>query len=526
MMGTNTRFPFAIICLISVWLLLNTVNGQPYTLCCCGLGYRLNIPVNVVDECLYQHDYFTDQWSQEYNGYASRTDACGNCDCSLIGQCNSADSDWVPFFQDEYTLVYQRQSIQNNCGNTVSITRTWDSPCGSLSQVIGVVDSIAPELFIPPTRTQECVSTDGIAGPEFDINELDNYFGSARATDLCTNPTLTESIVSSNIDSCNYQIIRGFIADDQCNQTPRLTQEVHFIDSTPPVIYSITSGSSLTFTCDQTTLYSSTNIQPTATDSCDNLNGAIPTVISEIKYEGRCSGEYSIERTWGVSDRCNNQGLYLQTIIVEDPDPPLVSRDGGAYQVPENHYDISFCVIPPPSTYLLQDNCDVSVRGASYLSIKESSTGVNELESHFDVIRSYRATDDCGNYVEWEDVINVNRGSRKFTLNAPSEIAATKGNNIVIIYLVSEISCLESYLLFDIGAAEFVSITLPNCSNGNGGNIYCPVSGDITASVTLTIFVPTSYAPNFLEVRQSTSVSSPFEHIVGNTSSRTIIQFS
>ena len=520
-----TRFPFAIVCLISVCLLFNTVNTQ----CCCGSGYRLNIPADVVDECLYQHDYFTDQWSQEYNGYASLNDACGSgCFC-INGECNSLDFDWEPFWQDIYTVSHNGQSISNGCGNTVSIDRGW-SFCGFTSvQNIDIVDTIRPELFVPPARNQECVSTNGLAGPEFDISELDNYFGSARATDLCTNPILSESISFISSSPCNYQITRVFTADDQCTTPSTSTQDVAFVDSSPPVIFSTSGGSILTFTCDQTASYAPVNVQPTATDSCDNLNGATPSSLSEIRYDGRCSGDYSIERTWTVSDQCGNQAFYLQTIVVEDPDAPLVSRNGGAFIAPVNNYVESSCTIPAPATYVLQDNCDASVRGPTYLSYEETTTGVNELEAHFDVIRTYRATDDCGNYVEWQDVVNVTRGSQQYALSAPAEIQTTKGNvaGIPITYIFLEVTCSDSYLVFDIGAAEFVSITLPNCSNGNGGNIYCPITAPISVNfaVTLTIFVPTSYAPDFLEVRQTEASSSPFEHISSNFGTRTIIQF-
>ena len=318
--GVNIKIQNTFLLLLTLTLTIFINKIQTQTEACCCDQYLLVAPISVQEECLYQHDHFTSQWKEDYTGYASALDACA---FNGVGQtcfgCNCVTpSSW----SDEYTIGKSSDSYTPGCGNTVEISRSFCLNCGLGSrcvfQQIEVVDTIEPELLVPADATVECVSTDGIAGPEYNVNHLSNYFGSARATDLCTNPTLTEQTQTTG-NSCTLSIERTFTADDGC-LTSEDSQFVYFVDTSPPLLL---SPSVQSFTCDQTNLISAGNNNniPSVIDSCDNWSGTTPTAV-DVRYDGRCTGDYSIERTWSVLDKCNNKGTFIQVIVVTDVDPP------------------------------------------------------------------------------------------------------------------------------------------------------------------------------------------------------------
>jgi len=501
-------------------LCVSSVLAMDYDCCCSIGGTSFNIviaPPSVTIECLYQHDYFDSQWYEPYTGYAASVDICA----FIPGVCGFCIPTTCGGYNDVYHISHTSQVVTNHpgCafGNSVSITRTFAYSCGDPKQIITVSDTVPPDLFVPAARNVECVSTNGVAGPEYDINELDNWFGSARATDLCTNPTVTENVIPGTATVCSTSFTRQFVASDGCNTVTK-TQAVSFVDTTPPVLLS-TTGSYFTYTCDQTTSIANTNNVPTFVDQCDNYNPLNTALAStDVRYNGKCNGDYSIERTWTATDACNNQASFVQIIVVEDPDPPTVLDITGApVTAGSNQYFEVLCTVPAPPKYLVQDACSAATNQIAYLSYEETTTGMDEFQSRYDVIRSYKAFDDCGNSIEWEIVYNVKLDT-VVTLTGDNEITgAVKGSSITIRYSIAGTLCTKGYVAFDIGPAQFVSCSLGTCTANNGGLVYCLVTpGTVPASFSLVIVVPTTYAADTLQIRYSFIGSDPEAHEINN----------
>jgi len=94
----------------------------------------------------------------------------------------------------------------------------------------------------------------------------------------------------------------------------------------------------------------------------------------------------------------------------------------------------------------------------SYLSFQETRSGILDFERKYDLIRTYIASDDCGNFIEWEEVYNVTLSSNIFVFEDARVVTATKGVPFDVSYFVIVDSLCEiGYFVLDIGPATFVS---------------------------------------------------------------------
>ncbi|TVR41635.1 MAG: hypothetical protein EA392_01295, partial [Cryomorphaceae bacterium] len=112
----------------------------------------------------------------------------------------------------------------------------------------------------------------------------------------------------------------------------------------------------------------------------------------EPNFENECV--YTITRTCTATDDCGNTTTETQTILVEDTTPPVIT-------CPEDLTVECFENVPEADTELVDafDNCsDVLITWEG----DEVVGGFCEGQ----VLRTYRATDECGNYAECIQTIN------------------------------------------------------------------------------------------------------------------------
>ena len=112
--------------------------------------------------------------------------------------------------------------------NTITLFRSWTATdCSGYSrtreQIIIVVDTVAPELFIPENITVFCD----------DLTTAD--FGEAFGTDDCGDVTIDveESLIEGDCPG-NYTIVRTFNAMDPCLNTTSAQQTITVVDNTAP----------------------------------------------------------------------------------------------------------------------------------------------------------------------------------------------------------------------------------------------------------------------------------------------------
>ncbi|GIV33140.1 MAG: hypothetical protein KatS3mg031_0675 [Chitinophagales bacterium] len=252
------------------------------------------------------------------------------------------------------------------CSNSFTITRTWTATdaCGnssSATQAITVTDDTPPVITgIGPDKSITCEEA-----VEFD---------QATAQDGCGGQvqlTYEDDTIAGQCANA-YIIIRTWTATDACGNSSSATQAITVTDDTPPVITGV--GADETISCPAIPQFST----PFAEDACSQ---AIITFIDDITF-GNCLGEYSVTRVWIATDACGNTSTASQTITVVDADAPqlVYMPADDTLQCPDVTFDAP----------LYMDCTQITV---SF----EDDTIFEQAPEHVVFIRSFLATDACGN---------------------------------------------------------------------------------------------------------------------------------
>jgi uncharacterized repeat protein (TIGR01451 family) len=161
-------------------------------------------------------------------------------------------------------------------------------------------------------------------------------------------------------------------------------------DDLPPAI---TCPSNVTIQCNTSTLPAATGTA-TAIDNCD----VTPAITStDVTIAGGCPQEFTINRTWRATDDCGNSATCLQVITVDDSQAPTITCPGNitvscASEVPAAN----------AATVTSSDNCGTTtVLHVSDVTINQSCV------NRYTLVRTYRATDQCGNSATCAQSITV-----------------------------------------------------------------------------------------------------------------------
>ncbi|MBC8883010.1 hypothetical protein H9X57_05225 [Flavobacterium piscinae] len=160
---------------------------------------------------------------------------------------------------------------------------------------------------------------------------------------------------------------------------------VNVIDNTVPVI-SLLPGES-TINCPNTPEFT----QPTATDAC----GDVTLTFNDVITNGNCTGNYSITRTWTATDLSGNITTASQTINVIDTTAPVF------VEVLPTDNTVDCSQIPAPAVLTAIDEC--SSANVVFNEVIEQGNCANQ----YSLIRTWVATDDCGNSVTHVQTISV-----------------------------------------------------------------------------------------------------------------------
>lgn len=256
----------------------------------CGYEITASMTVTVIDDVAPNLTIPADETVECDNvpavGEASATDNCDeDVDVKFDGEVRT-DGECA----DSYTLT-RTWSAEDNCGNVTT-----------LSQIITVVDETAPDLTIPADETAECDNIPAI--------------GEASATDNCDADVLVEFIdEKTEPGDCenSYTIIRIWRATDNCGNSTTLSQQIAVVDTTAP---ELTIPADETVECDSIPQVGDAS----ATDNCDD--DVDVKFDGEVRIDGDCENNYSLERTWTATDNCGNETTLTQVITVVDTTAP------------------------------------------------------------------------------------------------------------------------------------------------------------------------------------------------------------
>jgi len=374
----------------------------------------------------------------------------------------------------------------DDCGasGAATVTFTATDECGNIATTTAsfvIEDTVAPTISgIPADLEVECDEVPPVALPV--------------ATDVCDDEVSIQMSEVTEAGSCpnSYVIIRTFTATDDCGNSAIATQTINVGDTGAPTLSGVPSD--IEVECDAIPNFPSIG-EVSATDNCDP---DVSIETEEVIEAGQCQENYTIVRRWTATDNCGNATVEEQRIEVGDNTAPVLAG------IPAN---ISVeCDAVPNTTgagnVSASDNCDADV-DISYEEIREDN---GACEDAYTIVRTWIATDNCGNAVSGEQRIEVGDNTAPTLVGVPSDLevecddvpSATNGNIIATDNCDSNVEITFEEVREDNGACEDAYtivrtwIATDNCGNATTdvqritvGDNTAPVIAGIPASLTI-----------------------------------------
>ena len=246
------------------------------------------------------------------------------------------------------------------------------NPCGD-----GCInDETAPLIVCPSDVTISCEeSTDP------------SNTGSATATDNCTVSLIDIISSSSSTGSCDDEstLVRTWRAVDQNANESTCIQSINMIDNTAPSCTNCPSD--VTVSCDAVPIIPNLLVN----DNCDPSPSIATSEVSTQTANGSCSDfEYTINRTFTITDRCGNSQQYMQEVTVVDETAPVLTCPADV-TVACNEVE----ELDATGMATAIDNCDPN----SSISYSDEITG-GDCDWECTIERTWVAIDACGNTTE------------------------------------------------------------------------------------------------------------------------------
>jgi large repetitive protein len=319
-----------------------------------------------------------------YNGWFNGATVSGVGDVNVDKECEPNNQ------VNECEYIIQRFWFAlDACGNL-----------GTAQQTITVADTEAPVFTVVP----EDLFLDCIADvPAADVSQLE-------AEDNCDDAvTITYEGDFQTGGDCNAIIVRTYEAIDSCGNFVKHFQTITVVDDEAPVLVGVPADAA--YSCEDEI---PAPADVTATDNCTD---DVVVSFNETIIPGDCPQSYVIERTWSATDNCDNTVSATQYITVSDELAPVITECPA-----DASYDC-LADVPAADVSLVSatDNC-----GNVTIVLHSEITDGDECEGT--IVRTYRATDECGNFSDCVQVINYNDNVAPTFDNAPANIAVSCDN--------------------------------------------------------------------------------------------------
>ncbi len=340
---------------------------------------QLTVPVDAIVECGRSTEPVA-------TGYALATDLCS-----------------TPI------VTYADDGQLTGCGGTGTLYRRWTATdaCGHTStavQTISVVDTQPPALTVP-----------GDVTIEVGHSTLPLATGQAAAVDACSTTTVTYSDAPHLSSDGVGTITRTWTATDLCEQSAAGTQTITVVSSPPPPTLTLTLPGNTTVEAGHPTDPAATGVA-IVSSTCPNLTTLAFSDAAELTG---CDGTGRILRTWTASDECGNTASGVQVITVVDTGGIVLTVPADAIVEAGTPTDPGTTgwaaasdpdAVDEPPTVVYSDVADLS--GCD-------GTGT--------ILRTWTATDDCGNAVSAVQTITV-VDSGHITLAVPADVTVQAGD--------------------------------------------------------------------------------------------------
>ena len=137
---------------------------------------------------------------------------------------------------------------------------------------------------------------------------------------------------------------------------------------------------------------------PEVVEASDNCDSEVDIIINDVINieEGNCAGNYTILRTWTITDDCGNNNSYTQNITVYDNTAPTIITPI------DEELNVNCSSVPEIPNLEFIDNCS----GVANVSFTEETTTISIYE--YVIVREWFVSDNCGNSDIFTQTINVN----------------------------------------------------------------------------------------------------------------------
>jgi hypothetical protein len=390
-------------------------------------------------------------------------------------------------------------TLQNvTCGgeNLIHLNVVDSKGCSAHSSVtITINDTVAPTIVfegtISPELTVDCGSIP-TQRPQ-DVNVSDN----CTAETAIIISMLPEVIVPGSCAN-TYNIQRTWRAQDACGNYSTITQLIHVVDVTKPILTSVPA--SVEVSCDNIPTIDVNSPYLMASDNC---SGTITYSYTSTVVPGSTANTYVNTLTWVATDVCGNVSLPMtQTITVTDEIAPVLVTS----VLPENIAISCSDIIPTPAVIEYSDNCE----GLPTVHFTEVSTKGTNPDSanyyNYTITRTWYASDAAGNsttpitqVITVQDlvgpVIDESTIPTNLTLAcsdpipAPANIIITDNCDASLNVVFTEVSTKGT----DPNSANYYTYTITRTWTANDA------SGFTTSTITQVITVQDLVAPVVVE---------------------------
>ena len=373
--------------------------------------------INVTDDCDPNVELsFTETQSGDFCGQTlervyTATDNCGNS--STFTQTVELFDNQPPNFvyvPEDQALVcsdgippVSNPIVEDDC-NAVTVTleeteegsgcqqllrRTWTATdaCGNSAQaeqVLYIGDQLAPELQnVPADLALDCAAAlpdPAVVTAADDCGDVEVLFTEETLDGACAN---------------TFTVVRTWTAIDACGNSASASQTIAFIDTTPPVFDAEVED--IIAQCGEIPL-------PPVVFASDDCS----TVMIDLVETFETGGCPNIIRTWTATDACGNAAVLVQSVQVEDNEPPVLEGIISVINTTCNNIPD----LPDPE---VSDNCDDEVA----VTYTENIIGTG---CEITIIRTWIASDDCGNTTVVSQSVNLTDEEAPVFVTAPVDM--------------------------------------------------------------------------------------------------------
>ncbi len=261
----------------------------------------------------------------------------------------------------EVTLTFTDEYVMTDCGERITRTFVATDACGNAEFHVQLIDRVDVDAPVFSMQPNDLVIGCGDALPEplvlsavDDCSAVEVFFEEALSMTTCGGD----------------QWVRTWTAIDACGNAASVSQTISIEDHHAPTLLNVPGD--LTAECGAVP-------EPalvTATDDCSDVT----LTFVETTDSGGCPNIY---RTWTATDGCGNSTSHTQVITLDDNEPPVITGIPPSITASCNN-------LPPIPEPEVSDNCDENVDVAFVETIVGSGCT-------FTIVRSWIASDDCGN---------------------------------------------------------------------------------------------------------------------------------